>query len=131
MKIEHFAFNVADPDAMTSWYGKHFGMKLVRSGPPPANARFLADEAGGILEIYNNPPDQVPHYASMDPLLLHLAFTSADPEADAARLIAGGATFHSETRMDDGSLLILVRDPWGLAVQLCRRAQPLLGQNAG
>jgi glyoxylase I family protein len=131
MKIEHFAFNVADPDAMTAWYAKHFDMKLVRSGPPPANARFLADEVGGILEIYHNPPDQVPDYASMDPLLLHLAFTSADPAADAARLIADGATFHSETRMNDGSLLILVRDPWGLAVQLCHRAQPLLGASAG
>ena len=31
-----------------------------------------------------------------------------------------------EVRLDDGSLLIMMRDPWGLALQLCRRAKPLL-----
>jgi hypothetical protein len=66
----------------------------------------------------------------MDPLILHLAFTSDDPAADAARLIDAGAALVGETRLDDGSLLIMIRDPWGLAIQLCRRTRALLGSGA-
>jgi hypothetical protein len=62
----------------------------------------------------------------MDPLLLHLAFVSADPEADRSALIAAGATFVKEEHLADGSHLIMMRDPWGLAIQLCKRGQPML-----
>jgi catechol 2,3-dioxygenase-like lactoylglutathione lyase family enzyme len=56
MKIEHVAFNVADPVAMAQWYEKNLGMRTVRSGGPPVNARFVADASGSVLiEIYNNP----------------------------------------------------------------------------
>lgn len=130
MKIEHLALNVADPDGMVDWYGKHFGMKLVRSVPGPARTRFLADDSGTVIEIYNNPPDQVPDYRAMDPLLLHLAFFSDDPAADAARLVEAGATLVSETVLDDGSLVVMTRDPWGLAVQLCKRTRPLLDSSS-
>ena len=79
-----------------------------------------------LLEIYKNPADQVPPYADMDPLLLHLAFVSDDPETDKAALLAVGATFIKDDHLDDGSYLVLLRDPWGLAIQLCRRTPPML-----
>lgn len=126
MKIEHIAFNVADPVAMTDWYVTHLGLRIARHIPEPNQTHFLADGASSVLEIYRNPPDQVPDYASMDPLLFHLAFTSEDPETDAARLIAAGATSVSEVRPDDGSVLLMLRDPWGVALQLCRRSRALL-----
>jgi catechol 2,3-dioxygenase-like lactoylglutathione lyase family enzyme len=125
MKIEHLAFNAADPVAVAAWYGKHFGLKIVRHIPRPAQTHFLSDAGGTILEIYCNPPDAVPDYRAMNPLLLHLAFVSADPAADQARLVAAGATFHSEVKAPDGSHLVMLRDPWGLAFQLCRRATVL------
>ena len=37
MNVEHIALNVPDPVAMADWYLDHLGMKLARSGPPPAN----------------------------------------------------------------------------------------------
>ena len=80
-----------------------------------------------MLEIYNNPPDQVPDYPVMNPLLLHLAFVSPDPGADKNRLLAAGATEYSDQILDDGSHIVIVRDPWGLPVQLCKRATPMLG----
>ncbi|MCP4565967.1 MAG: VOC family protein, partial [FCB group bacterium] len=70
--------------------------------------------------------DQVPLYANMDPLILHLAFESADPDADARRLIDAGASWVQEVRPDDGSHLVMLRDPWGLALQLCKRGKPML-----
>ncbi|MEO6873569.1 MAG: VOC family protein [Opitutaceae bacterium] len=127
MKIEHFALNVADPTAMAAWYTKHLGLKVVRAVKASHDMHFLADDSGTVmLEIYNNPPDQVPPYAKMDPLLLHLAFVSKDPEAEKTALLAAGATLASDQHLADGSHLVMLRDPWGLAIQLCKRAKPML-----
>jgi hypothetical protein len=79
-----------------------------------------------MLEVYHNPPDQVPLYSQMNPLLLHLAFVSLDPEADKSRLLDAGATSVQDDSLPDGSLLIMMRDPWGVAIQLCKRGKPML-----
>ena len=128
MKLEHVALNVEAPRAVAAWYERHLGLTVVRRAETPPHTHFLADDGGSVLlEIYNNPPDCVPAYAAMDPLLLHLAFVSADPHADGLRLAAAGATLVSEQRLADGTHLVMLRDPWGLALQLCRRAAPMLG----
>ena len=127
MKLEHFAINVAEPFAVAAWYEEHLGLTAARALPTRPFTHFLADDSGTILlEIYCNPPDQVPDYAAMDPLLVHLAFVSADPAADRDRLVAAGATLVSEAVLPDGDHLVMLRDPWGLALQLCKRAQPML-----
>lgn len=127
MKFEHFALNVTDPTDMAAWYVEHLGLKVVRQMPDAPFTHFLADSSGDImLEIYHNPPEQVPAYAQMDPLLLHLAFVSKDPEVDMKRLQDAGATVVDEKHLEDGSYLVMMRDPWGLAVQLCKRGVPML-----
>lgn len=127
MTIEHFALNVANPVAVAAWYVAHLGFQVVRHIPVPTQTHFLADDAGrSVLEIYCNPPDKIPDYASMDPLQVHLALVSTDPDADTARLVAVGATLVSELHLPDGSHLNMLRDPWGLALQLCKRGTPLL-----
>ena len=129
MKLEHLALNVIDPVAMAAWYVEHLGMRTVRQKSDAPYTHFLADNTGMILlEIYNNPPDQVPRYAEMDPLLLHIAFVSVYPEADKVALLAAGATLVEELRFDDGSHLVMLRDPWGLAIQLCKRGVPMLAE---
>ncbi len=45
-----------------------------------------------MLEIYNNPPDQVPSYAEMNPLQVHLAFVSESSGVDKEMLVSVGAT---------------------------------------
>lgn len=79
-----------------------------------------------MLEIYNNPPEHVPDYRSMHPLLFHLAFTSLDPTGDTERVVACGAKRVEEIRLPDGSHLVMLRDPGGLAFQICKRGRPLL-----
>jgi len=129
MKIEHVAFNVADPVAVADWYGEHCGLRIVRHIPQPAQTHFLADSETTVLEIYCNPPDQVPDYWKMNPLLFHLALASLDPELDSKRLITAGATYVDQVRLPDGSHLVMLRDPWGVALQLCKRGNPLLCQS--
>lgn len=127
MKIEHFALNVADPIAMAAWYVEHMGMTIVRKSDSSARTHFLGDNSGQVMiEIYNNPPDQVPDYASMNPLLLHLAFVCENPNQKRAELEMAGATFAEEVHIADGSHLVMMRDPWGLAIQLCKRGVPML-----
>ncbi|MFC6998911.1 VOC family protein [Rufibacter roseus] len=127
MKLEHFALNVEDPIAMAAWYVEHLGMTVVRQMPEAPFTTFLADDSGRIMvEIYLNPADEVPDYRSMNPLLVHLAYVSENPTADKERLCAAGATLVSDAHLEDGSHLIMLRDPWGLALQLCKRGTPML-----
>ncbi|MBN1379942.1 MAG: VOC family protein [Gammaproteobacteria bacterium] len=127
MKIEHFALNVSDPIAMAEWYCSNLNMTVKRASQQAPFAHFLADSSGSVMiEIYKNPADAVPNYAQMDPLLLHLAFVSLDPESDKERLVQAGCTVVDEIKLDDGSHLVMLRDPWGLALQLCKRGTPML-----
>lgn len=126
MKLEHIAFNVADPVAMAAWYGDHCGLRVVRHLPEPFQTHFLADENASIIEIYCNPPEEVPEYWAMHPLLFHLALESKDAVADSKRLSCVGATIVDEVRLPDSSHLIMMRDPWGLSLQICQRPIALL-----
>jgi len=127
MKIEHFALNVKDPVAMAKWYIENLDLEIVRKTDEAPYTHFLGDKSNAImLEIYNNPADQVPDYKNMDPLLVHLAFVSLNPENDKNRLIEAGATYVEEVHLPDGSELIMMRDPWGLAIQLCKRGIPMI-----
>ena len=127
LNIEHFACNVADPVAMAAWYVEHLGMRIVRRVPAPPHIHFLADASSRVvIEIYSNSADPIPDYPSMHPLRFHLAFAADDPDAVKAALIAAGATFVDEQTLADGSRLLMLRDPWGLALQLAKRTTPLL-----
>jgi glyoxylase I family protein len=128
MKFEHLALNVPDARAMSQWYVEHLGMKALVSNSTPPYAHFLADESGRMcLELYSNPAAPYPDYAAAHPLVLHVAFYTADAGAVQVRLLAAGATPFSDTTTPDGSRLIFVRDPWGVTVQLCQRTKPFPG----
>jgi glyoxylase I family protein len=126
MKIEHVALLVEDPIAMARWYEDHLGLRTVRS-VPSGDTRFLADTEGeSVLEIYRGAPP-TPDYRSMDPLLLHVAFATRDVPGTRARLIAAGATPVGEISiLPTGDEMAMLRDPWGLAIQLANRKQALV-----
>ncbi|MDT0686005.1 VOC family protein [Autumnicola psychrophila] len=127
MKIEHFAINVEEPSKMSTWYVDNMGLKVVKQSSEPPFMHFLADDSGSIMiEVYKNPVDQVPDYRNMNPLIVHLAFVSESPDSDRKRLEKSGASFISDDKFDDGTHLIMMRDPWGLAIQLCKRGKPML-----
>lgn len=127
MKLEHFAVNVKDPIAMADWYVKNLGMTIVKQLDESPYMTFLADDSGKMMiEIYSNPGAAIPEYQKQDPLIMHLAFVSDDPREDSARLQAVGAVELSSQEFEDGSHLIMMRDPWGLSIQLCKRGVPML-----
>lgn len=125
--VEHFAINIEDPVAMAAWYSSHLQMKVVQTGTPPADTHFLADSSGRLmLEIYRALPDEVPDYATMNPLLLHIAFATDDAHADHERLVAAGASaLGGVAENASGDRMAMLRDPWGLSLQLCERSEPM------
>lgn len=124
MKIEHFAYDVTDPVGVAAWYVEHLGLRVVRESGPPTHTHFLSDDAGGILEIYNNSAVVPPDYAAMNPLLLHVAFAVEDLAGTRARLLGVGCSSEGEIAvMPNGDELAMLRDPWGFALQLTKRGQ--------
>jgi len=127
LRLEHVALNVTDPRAVADWYVAHLGMRIVRHNAAPPYIHFLADASERVvIEIYSNPVDPIPDYPAMHPLRFHVAFAAPDPDAARAALVGAGATFVNEQTLPDGSRLLMLRDPWGLPLQLCKRATALL-----
>jgi len=127
MQFEHFALNVPDSKAMADWYVKHCGMSVVRSVAGEPYTRFLADETGRVvMEIYTNPAAPMPDYAAQDPLVFHFAFALPDAVAKRDELVAAGAMVLQEPPLGASNVLIMLRDPWGIALQLCQRSKSLV-----
>ncbi len=128
MNLEHVAYNIADPIGAADWYCKNLGMTIARQFGPPANGRFILDKRGKMMiEFYNNPKAQFPDYKNLHPVALHIAFTVDDVVATRAALLkAGGIADGEVATNDDGDQLAFVRDPWGLTLQLLKRAKPML-----
>jgi glyoxylase I family protein len=128
MKIEHTAYQVADPVSVARWYVTHLGMTVKRSQPDRPFMHFLADEGNTVmLEFYNNAAVEVPDYRELHPVVFHLAFTTHDVPGTRGRLLAAGATPEGEvTTTAAGDEMAMLRDPWGLPLQLIRRREPMI-----
>ncbi len=126
MTFEHFALNVPAARAHARWYVDHLHFNVVRQRDDAPFTHFLADDTGRVIvELYTNPAAPIPPYAATPPLCFHIAIVSHDARADRARLETAGATFAHEDALPDGSLLLMLRDPWGVPLQLCQRSAPL------
>ena len=125
MKLEHLAMNVPDPVGMAAWWNRNLGMTTVYAGPPPVDCRFIRDYSGTMcLELYHN-PKETPDYAAKVPLELHIGFECDDPESESKRLVAAGAKLEAMEYVR-GMTLAMMRDPWGVCFQLCKRPEPVL-----
>jgi len=128
MTIEHLALNVADPVAMAAWYGQHLGTRVVRKFEGATHTHFIADAAGRVvLELYHQTKAPIPDYGALDPFVFHIAFLADDVAGERKRLLAAGAGSAGEvTTNEAGDVMTFVRDPWGLTVQLMKRAKAIL-----
>jgi glyoxylase I family protein len=128
MNLEHIGLNHPDAVAAAAWYEQNLGMKIARKFGPPGNGHFLADTRGQMMvEFYHNALAPVPDFRAMNPMSFHIAFYVDDVNLTRERLIKAGATAQGNvTSNDDGDQLAMVRDPWGLPVQIVKRATPML-----
>lgn len=128
MRLEHIAFNVADSGALAAWYVANFDMKIVRSFDEPPYIHFLSDSAGkSLIEIYSNPLGEVIDYGARHAVVFHLAFAVDDIKAERQRLVAVGAALDGDIDYRaNGDKLAFLRDPWGYAIQLVQRVNPMI-----
>ena len=128
MKIEHVAYMYQRPAEVAEWYVKHLGFKIVRAMDKAPFTHFIADETGKVMvEIYNNPVAPILDYSKMHAVQLHLAFVSADPKADRDRLVKAGCKVSADSVITpDGDELVMLQDPWGFYIQMCKRAKPMV-----
>jgi catechol 2,3-dioxygenase-like lactoylglutathione lyase family enzyme len=130
MKIEHIGYMVQAPLQVVEWYCQNLGFRVIRGMQVSPFTHFLVDsDRKGVLEIYNNPAALVPDYASMDPLVFHVAFEIGGESIGDTRdrLLAAGATLYSDLAVTPaGDQLIMLRDPWGMSIQLAKRNIPMV-----
>ena len=126
MLFEHYALNVLDPKAMADWYVAHLGLEVVRQQKEAPFMTFLADESHRVvMELYHRPDAEMTDFKEKHPLTFHMAFISQNAEEDKRRLLAQGASYWDEVKKEDGSHLVMLRDPWGIPLQLCQRTKGL------
>ena len=68
---------------------------------------------------------RIPEYSKQHPLEFHFALTVNNPIEIKDKLIKAGAKVEEEIKLDDGSHLIMMRDPFGVPLQLVKRGKAL------
>lgn len=123
MIFEHFAVNVADVQKTVQWYVKSLGLSVVSEQKEPPFMHFLADTTGRvIIEFYHRSDAPITDFNNEHPVAFHVAFVSENAQADRERLERLGAVFVEEIKKEDGTHIAMLRDPFGMPLQLCQRA---------
>lgn len=112
---------------MARWYVEHLGLVVKRRTADAPYAHFLADDGDTVMiELYGNRDAPVIEFASLNPAEWHLAFSSPDVAADTARLVAAGATVFADVHQLGDDTFAMLRDPWGVPIQLVKRGTPMI-----
>lgn len=123
-RLEHIGFAVSDPKAAAEWYRRVLGFEIlhVAENRDAANA-FVRNENGTVLEFWRSHDKISTADELSDPLQLHVAFTSENPNEDVKYLLEAGATLYElSAPTTNGDQTVALRDPWGNCIQLAKRA---------
>lgn len=128
MGVEHIGLSVPAPRSMAEWYCRHLGFRHIRGGGSDSEGvAFIVDDAGEtVLEIFKlHDVDALP-LRDLAPIQLHVAIDCKTPYDTAMALVQYGAEFVGEApRNAYPGEKYLIRDPWGLVIQLLDRETKL------
>ncbi len=125
IKFEHIAFLLPNPGKAVEWYCSNLDMKIVNKGK---GSIFVTDSARNImLEFLINNEVKPLNFRKINVLSLHIAFHTKNAEMLKKKLIGNDATVESDlTTTDSGDKIMILRDPWGIPIQLVERKNPIL-----
>jgi glyoxylase I family protein len=125
--IEHFAMNVTDSRAKAKWYGENLQSVIVRDGKAPTYGMFIADSGKNMMfELYQQEYPVI-DFAAVSHMSIHIAFAVSDVQEVQKALAAAGATIVEKgSKRTSGDFVAMLRDPWGLPIQLVERRNPML-----
>lgn len=128
MKIEHLALNTEDPVALVKWYCKNMDFTTIKGMNTSPFAHFIIDSSQTmLLEIFRLPDKEVPDYRSVDSVIMHLGFSVGDIEVEYQKLLSAGAIeVEKVTILKNGDQVAMLRDPWGLSIQLVNRQKVMV-----
>jgi len=134
IRFEHFAFNTPDQKSAALWYIEFMDLVVpwskdidtTRNNYRSYRVPYVGDAGNNMsLELFgkdlkctllNQPHD-----------VIHIAFTTDQPEELAKRMIYGGAVQVGETRTkSNGDVVINLYDPLNVPIQLVKRKNPVL-----
>jgi catechol-2,3-dioxygenase len=121
MVFEHFAINAENIQEVVSWYVTDVGLEIVKGKKEPPFLTFLADSSGKvIMELYHRPDEVTTDFVNKHPLAFHVAFVSENTEK-IKEITKRGCFFCRGSRERRREPLVMLRDPWGMPLQLCQR----------
>jgi|SRR5208283_502167 len=135
LRFEHIGLNVENQMITALWYCEFMGLSIPFSKDPTGpnkssnyRAPYVGDPSGHMsLELYSKPKAAVGNYGALDTTVSHLAFAVNDAAAVAAKMVKGGATqLAAPISNSVGDVVIDLRDPWGINIQLVQRKAPFL-----
>lgn len=128
MKLEHLALNVEDPVRAAKWYCDNLGFSILKEMDVSPFHHFIADPSKSVmLEIFLLPDKKLQDYRSLDPAIMHLGFLVEDIEEEYQKLqLAGAEVVNKILTSKNGDMVAMLRDPWGVPIQLIKRKQQLI-----
>jgi catechol-2,3-dioxygenase len=134
IRFEHFAFNSPDQKSAALWYVEFMGMQIPWSkdiDTTKNNFRnyrvpYIGDSNNNMsFELFGKEIESSLLNQPHD--VIHIAFTTDQPEELAKRMIYGGAIRVGQTRIEkNGDIIIDIYDPFKVPIRLIKRSNPLL-----
>lgn len=128
MSIEHIGFCVDEPYRMANWYVENLNFRIIKKGGSETDGVVFIEDSKGktILELYNVPGIKKMNFSTFVPLQFHIGIEVTNPLEKAKELVKSGAKLVGESiRNSYKGEKYLIRDPWGLTLQILNRKPKL------
>jgi len=134
IRFEHFAFNTPDQKIVALWYVEFMDLTVpwskdidtTKNNYRNYRVPYVGDKGNNMsLELFGKEMENTLSNQPHD--VIHIAFTTDQPEELAKRMIYGGAVQVGKTRTDkNGDIIIDMYDPIKIPIRLIKRSNPVL-----
>ena len=133
IRFEHFAFNTPDQKTAALWYIEFLDLIIPWSkdiDKVNCERNYRVPYVGDVenkmsLELFGK--DLECSFSNQQHEVVHIAFTTEEPEKLAERLSYGGAKIVGETKTNkNGDVIIDLLDPNKMPIRLIKRVKPIL-----